>query len=401
MDAVTTSSAIRGESFRQLWGRPGYPGFVFTVSLSRTAAAMFPTAGVLLVLERTGSAALAGLTVAAAIIPAAVSGPFLGAWLDVADRRRVLMVIDQLLSVIALLALVALAGYAPDWTVPVVTVLYGVTRPFTAGSFFSAMAEIAGTELLDQASAVEATSLNVSIIVGPALAGVLVGIVGAATTIEIQAALTVLIAVLFAINPAFEARAPEQAASVRHALSTGVRALVHDRILFATSCASGLAAFGWGLMFVGFPLYAVDTLGSPAHASGYLWAAVAAGSIIGTFALHAPPRLRRVGVSYCVLGLSALLWPLAGSLPVGIALITLTGFTEGPAYSGTIAIRQRQAPPMLRAQVATTVGGVFQLAAAGGSVVGGAVHDSLALIVCFSVINLAAAAWCMTMDRAL
>ncbi len=360
---------------------------------------MFTTAGVLFVLARTGSAGLAGLTAAAAVVPGALSGPFLGAWLDVAHRRRVLMVVDQMLSVAGLLGLVALAGHAPNWTNPVVTIFYGVTRPQTSGSFLSAMAELAGAELLDQASAIEATTLNASVIVGPALAGVLVGVVGATATIEIQAALTVLVAVLFAINPAFEARAPEQADSVTHALSTGVRALVHDRILFAVVFSSSLAAFGWGLMLVGFPLYAVRTLGSPAHTSGYLWAAVAAGSILGTFVLHAPPRLRRVGISYGILGLSALLWSLAGTLIVGILLIGLTGFIEGPAYSGSIALRQRHAPPMLRAQVTTTVGGVVALAVATGSVLGGAIHDPLALILSFVGINLIAAAWCVTMDR--
>ena len=101
---------------------------------------------------------------------------------------------------------------------------------------------------------------------------------------------------------------------------------------------------GWGLMLVGFPLYALQILHSPAHTSGYLWAAVAAGSFVGTFVLHGPPRLRRVGYSYGILALSALLWTLAANLAVGIALIALTGFLEGPAYSGTIALRQRHSP---------------------------------------------------------
>ena len=59
------------------------------------------------------------------------------------------MVIDQLTSVVALLATVALAGHAPDWTVPAVAVLYSVTRPFSSGTFVCALAEIAGRELLD------------------------------------------------------------------------------------------------------------------------------------------------------------------------------------------------------------------------------------------------------------
>ena len=352
---------------------------------------MFNTAGVLLVLVRTGSAPLAGATAAAAVVPGALMVPFIGALVDLARRRRVLIVFDQLLSVSALLAIVALAGHAPNWTVPTVTVLYGITRPFSSGSFFSALAEISGPELLDQASAAEATSLNLAVLIGPALAGALAGVIGAAPTVEVQAALTVLVAVLVAINPAFEARPVAHANSVSHALRTGLVALARERVLVATSFSSSLAAFGWGLMLVGFPLYVVQTLHGRAHASGYLWAAVAAGSILGTFVLHGPPRLRRVGLSYGILGLSALLWPLAGTLAIGILLVGLTGFLEGPAYSGTIALRQRHTPPAVRAQVMTTLNGVSGLALAAGAALGGAVHDPVVLILMFTATNLIAA----------
>jgi MFS family permease len=321
-------------SFRRLLRRPRYPGFVLTVSLSRTSSAMFNTAGVLLVLARTGSAALAGLTAAATVVPGALTGPVLGAWLDVVNRRRLLVVIDQLLSAVALVAILLLAGHAPNWTVPAVAVLYSVTRPLSSGSFFSALADIAGAELLDQASAVEATSLNLAVIIGPALAGVLAGAVGAARTVQLQIVLTLVVAVLVAINPAFEARPEQRAESLRRALRDGLRALARIRVLRATSVSGSLAAFGWGLMVVGFPLYAARTLHAPAHTSGYLWAAVAAGSILGTFGWRGAPSLPRVGLSYAVLGLSALLWPLADTLLVGFLLILFTGFLGAPLTRG-------------------------------------------------------------------
>ncbi len=386
-------SVLTAESaFRQLWRRPRYPGFLLTVLLARISGSMFNTAGVLLVLTQTHSAPLAGITAAAGVVPAALSGPLLGAWLDVARRRRVLIVLDQLLSVVGLLAVVALAGHAPNWTIPAVTVLYSLTRPLSQGSFFSALADIAGPELLDTASTIEATSLNLAVIVGPAMAGALVGVIGAAETVELQAALTVVVAALVAVNPAFEARPILRPASMSHALRTGLRALRRQRVLLATSFSSSLAAFSWGLMLVGFPLYAAATLHTAAHASGYLWAAVAGGSILGTFVLHGPPGLRRVGFSYGVLGLSALLWPLAGTLAVGIALIGFTGFLEGPAYSGTIALRQRHAPPAARAQVMTTVTSISQLMLSAGAALGGVIHDPMTLIAMFVAVNLVAAA---------
>ncbi|HEY5188182.1 MAG TPA: MFS transporter [Solirubrobacteraceae bacterium] len=379
-------------SFRRLLHRPRYAGFVLTVSLARTSSAMFNTAGVLLVLARTGSAPLAGLTAAATVVPGAVTGPVLGAWLDVAHRRRLLIVCDQLLSAAGLLAIVLLAGHAPNWTVPAVAVLYSVTRPLSSGSFLSALAEIAGAELLDQASAIEATSLNLAVIIGPALAGVLVGAIGASQTVDLQIILTLIVAGLVAINPAFEARPVERAESLGHALRDGLAALARIRLLRATTVSSSLSVFGWGLMVVGFPLYVVRDLHAPAHASGYLWAAMAAGSILGTFGLRGEPSLARVALSYAGLGVSALLWPLAGSLAIGFLLILLTGFLEGPAYSGTIALRQRSVPPAVRAQVMMTVSGFSAVALAAGAAIGGAVTNPLVLIDLLVAVNLLAAA---------
>jgi predicted MFS family arabinose efflux permease len=352
---------------------------------------MFATSGVLLVLARTGSAPLAGATAAAATLPGALTGPLLGAWLDVAKRRRVLIVADQLLSVIGLLAIVALAGHAPNWTVPAVTVLYSITRPLSTGSFFSALAEISGPELLDEASAIEATSLNFAFTIGPALGGVLVGVAGAAAAVEIQAGLTLAVTALIAINPAFEARPEHRPASLTGALRDGARAVARDRVLRGIGIASVLATVGWGLMAVGFPLYAVHSLHAAAHTSGYMWAAVALGSIVGTFVLRRAPSPTRIALSYALLGASALLWPLAPGLAIGLFLILLTGFLEGPAYSGTIALRQRRTPSAVRAQVLSTLAGAAMVGFSVGAALGGLINQVTELVLTFTGVNLVAA----------
>jgi hypothetical protein len=127
------------------------------------------------------------------------------------------------------------------------------------------------------------------------------------------------------------------------------------------------------------------------HAGGYLWAALALGSTVGTFVLAGEPSPRRIGLSYGVLGLSALVWPLVHALALGIAVVGLTGFLEGPAYSGTISVRQRLTPPAVRAQLQTTITGVALVAAAAGAAIGGLFHQPLVLIIAFTVINALAA----------
>ncbi|MGI8571833.1 MAG: MFS transporter [Solirubrobacteraceae bacterium] len=378
-------------NYRALLARRGYPSFAATVFFSRLTATMFNVSGVLLVLERTGSVALAGITSAAAVLPGALTGPLLGAWLDVVRARRVLVVIDQLLSVLALVGLVVLAGHGPNWTLPAVAFFYSVTRPLSSGTFTSALAEIAGSDLLGPASAVEASSLNLGFVVGPGLAGALAGASTAATVVLLQAALTVVVAGLVAVNPVFEVRPMQRPERVSHALRDGLQALARDPVLRAINIATMLATLGWGFMIVGFPLIAQHTLHAGAHAGGYLWAALAGGSILGTIAISGNRSLRRAAASYLALGFSALAWPLAHTLAPGIALVGLTGFLEGPAWSGTVMIRQVQAPPAVRAQVLTTMMSMGLVASSLGAVLGGAFHSTQASIIAFTAVNVLAA----------
>ncbi|HET9720857.1 MAG TPA: MFS transporter [Solirubrobacteraceae bacterium] len=389
--STSRTAARAGHGYRALLRRPGYPGFVLTVGLIRMTGSMYMTTGVLLVLVRTHSAALAGVTVAAGTITAAVSAPLLGAWVDIVARRRVLIVFDQLLGAAGLVALLLLAGHAPAWTLPVDAMLMNCTRSLSYGSFFSSVVELAGPELLDQASAVEATSLNLSFVIGPALAGVVAGAAGADASILLQTAITLLAAALVALSPAFEVRPAERPQRAREALRTGARALWHNRILRRSGAANALAMSGWGMMAVGFPLYAARDLHAGAHAGGFLWAGIALGSAVGTFALAGRPSLRRVGASYGILGLSALLWPLASSLIVGMLLVTLTGFLEGPAYSGTIALRQRHMPAAVRGGTSSLLSALTLSASSGGEAIAGLLANPGELVLAFLAVNVLAA----------
>ena len=122
--------------------------------------------------------------------------------------------------------------------------------------------------------------------------------------------------------------------------------------------ASGLALLGGlGLLTVAFPLFAVDHLGVERSAAGYMWAAFAVGSTLGALSLvriqrRFPPE-RIVLTGYAVFGLLMLSWPLAGSLPVFLALVSLAALVDGPALAAQFATRQRYVPPSLYGQVFT------------------------------------------------
>src|SRR2546427_9882985 len=149
---------MAGTDLSRLRREPGYPLFWVTATVTRLADEMYSVGIVLLVLERTGSAALAGATVAGVTLPSIVSGPLLGAWLDRSKRRRPIMILDQMLAASSLVGIVLLAGNGPDWSVPLVALVAGSTWPLSFGGFTSLIPVIVADELLAQANALEATS---------------------------------------------------------------------------------------------------------------------------------------------------------------------------------------------------------------------------------------------------
>ena len=265
---------------------PGYPLFYATATLTRFADEMFSVGVVLLVLHRTGSAALAGATVAAVTLPSLVTGPVLGAWLDRAgDRRRQAMILDQVLAATSLVGIVLLAGNAPDWTVPAVALVAGITWPLSFGGFTSLIPVIVPDELLAQANALEATSFNLAIIAGPALAGTISAVWSPAASLLTEAVLTLAAIVLIARVAAMDAAPTASTQPVKTIVRAGLLHLVRTPVLRGVSASGALALGGLGLLTVAFPFLAADELGVDRSVAGYMWAAFASGSMIGALLL--------------------------------------------------------------------------------------------------------------------
>jgi MFS family permease len=191
---VTSPAPAPGAPARQggLASQPGYPAFLLAATLARLASEMFPVAAVLLVLDRTGRPGLAGAVVAAFTLPAVVTGPVLGAWLDRTSRRRLALASNQVLLAASLLGLLAAAGRSPGWVLPPLAALAGLTGPLATGGYTSMIPLLVPEPLLARANALEASSFNTAAIAGPAVAGALAAIAGPPSAVLAEAALAAL-----------------------------------------------------------------------------------------------------------------------------------------------------------------------------------------------------------------
>ncbi|HYZ29609.1 MAG TPA: MFS transporter [Thermoleophilaceae bacterium] len=371
----------------------GYPQFLAAATVARLADEMFAVGVVLLVLERTDSPSLAGGTVAAATLPGMLSGPVIGAWLDRTGRRSLIYKVDRLLLSAVLVAILLAAGHTPNFVVPLLAFVTGLTLPVTLTGFTSMLPLIVEQETLPSANAVEAASLNVALIGGPALAGVTAGLGGPPAAIVVEIALTLVALVLILRIPDLNRGAAEEPLPLGRLVADGLRHIRHDRVLRIVSAAGVVNNTGWGVLMVVFPLWAAADLDASRSASGAIWAAFASGSLVGALALariqarHAQEWVLFAGM--VVMGAGMLTWELAGSLPVALVLVVLTAVVEGPAMAAVFSIRQQRTPPGLQAQVMGTLGSIQIGAFAIGSAIGGPLVAGFGPRVCIVIVGAA------------
>jgi len=356
---VTSPAPAPGAPARHggLAAQPGYPAFLLAATLARLASEMFPVAAVLLVLDRTGRPGLAGVVVAAFTLPAVVTGPVLGAWLDRTSRRRLALASNQVLLAASLLGLLAAAGRSPGWVLPPLAALAGLTGPLATGGYTSMIPLLVPEPLLARANALEATSFNTAAIAGPAVAGALAAVTGPASAVLAEAVLAALAVAAIARLPRVAVPAGDRPDPLGATIRQGLRHLARTPVLRGVTVATAVGMGGTGLLTLALPFWA-ERLGAGRAGAGYLWAALEAGAIAGALAAarptaHWPPQ-RVVLAGLGLFGLAILAWPLAPSFPVALVLVALAGVAEGPSFAATFATRQRWSPPALRGQIFTT-----------------------------------------------
>ncbi|HEX3214971.1 MAG TPA: MFS transporter, partial [Actinomycetota bacterium] len=294
-----------------LAAQPGYPAFLLAATLARLASEMFPVAAVLLVLDRTGRPGLAGAVVAATTLPAVVTGPVLGAWLDRTSRRRLALASNQVLLAASLLGILAAAGRAPGWTLLPLAALAGLTGPLATGGYTSMIPLLVPERLLAAANALEATSFNTAAIAGPAVAGVVAATAGPAGAVLAEAALAAVALPAIARLPRVAPPAGDHPAPMAVAIRQGLAHLARTPVLRGVTVATAVGMGGTGLLTLALPFWA-ERLGAGRAGAGYLWAAMEAGAIAGALAAARPtagwPPHRVVLAGLGLFGLVVVAW---------------------------------------------------------------------------------------------
>ena len=169
-------------TFAALWVR-NYRLFAAGSLVSNTGTWMQRVAQDWLILTLTGSAGALGITTGLQFLPIVLLSPIAGVVADRFPKRRVLVVSQVAMGVLAaVLGVLALTGLARPWHVSVLAFLFGTAAAVDTPARQAFVNEMVPRDRLQNAVGLNSVSFNIGRLLGPATAGVLIAWLGSGVT---------------------------------------------------------------------------------------------------------------------------------------------------------------------------------------------------------------------------
>ncbi|MFJ1764083.1 hypothetical protein ACIOD2_27460 [Amycolatopsis sp. NPDC088138] len=248
------------------------------------------------------------------------------------------------------------------------------TRPFSAADKPSAAGTAAsinqpppvGNPVLATASRLDAMTFTAAALAGPGLAGLLANLAGASTALAVAVA---MVAAALPVAWRLPRRPRPKATRLEEQLKAGFTVVLRNAPLRRATITSTLSCAGIGMVTVCYPLLGAAHLGGAANGA-LLMTVLAVASLLANAVFRGKPDTV-VWASTLVLAASCALAATANSPALLIAAAVLAGFAEGSQLTALFAIRHRETPELVRAQVFTTAASVKITGLAVGAAVAG------------------------------
>lgn len=314
------------------------------------------------VYDLTGSALKMTMIGILQTVPPLVFGLFAGVLLDRVSKRAAMIVIDTVRA--GLLALIPTLYWMDMLTLPWLYVLVFITAMFSM-AFGPAMKAIepllVKSDQLTQINALDQSTMTIGQLLGPAISGILIAIIGAQNVLYVNAG-AFIVAVLCKLPIRIEEkRRPAGVSPMQDALrdlKEGMRfVLIERRLMPLLMAVASLFTLGSTAFVYLLPVLAKDYLHADSVELGWLWASLSLGLLAVTvWMLGAAPRelcrqLFLIAVAAAVGGGALFGLTLVTSFVPVALLIAAIGASSGVVNPFVSASLQERAPKDMLARV--------------------------------------------------
>jgi MFS family permease len=331
----------------------------------------------------TGRAGWTGLVAAAAFVPNAVLGPVGGAIADRLPRKRVLIATTVVQTALAgTLTLLAATDTARPGLVTLIVLAAGCVMALGFPAYQALLPDLVPRDDLPGAVALSSAQWNLGRVIGPALAGVVIGFGGFEWAFAINT-LSFLAVIAVVASLRLPPPAPVRETSIAAAIRAGARFASRDpglRIVIGYMALNSLLAAPFIALV---PAVALKLFGNEEFGTSLLVTAQGVGAVLMGLSLGSLfARFGSRRVLFGVLGglpLALVAYAGAPNLAVGAVTIFVVGFLYLGALSSFVTIAQLRAPAEYRGRVMSLLmmllGALYPL----GSVLQGAIADRVGL----------------------
>jgi MFS family permease len=309
----------------------------------------------------TASAVMLGLVNFAAGVPMIALSMVGGVFADRYDRRHILFVTQ-----VVQIALALLMGWLVGteriqvWHVITVAFLLGISNSFEMPAAAALVPELVPSTQVASAIAIDRSIFHGTRLIGPALAGYVIGLWGNAWAFYLNAlSFIALIIALWTIKPRSRGSAGEETRR-RSGIKEGLVYVRSDKpTLGMIALMSSITVFVFPVMVVMLPLYARNVLLLGPDRMGLLMGISGIGSLTGAISLLAVPPNRRCRFMFgAVLAVTLALASLSQARQFAVAAVSLVTLSLGVStlvgLSATVV--QERAPNSLRGRVSAVFG---------------------------------------------
>lgn len=322
-----------------------------------------------LALLLTGSPLALGTVLALMAVPRAVLMVVGGAYVDRLSPRTVMLVSNAVRFVaVAALGAIVLAGAAQLWMLYIFALVFGIADAFFYPAHTAIVPDLVSGEQLQRANGIAQGTAQLSVLVGPAVAGIAIaslsvsqagpGLTGVGVALLIDA-LTFLVSLLaLALIKPRLAHPGATGTSVMTQIREGIAFVWQTKALRVVMLLSMfLNLLITGPFEIGLPVLAFSRLPEGAAAFGLMTAAFGGGSVLGLLAATLLPALPpgRFGTVLLLLialvGLAIVAMAFATSLIAAIAVAAVIGAILGYTNVSFMTWIQRRIPRALMGRV--------------------------------------------------
>lgn len=300
------------------------------------------------------NASAVGITMALQLGPQLVLSPLAGFAADHFDRRKLIMATQALLGLLALgLGLATVTGVVALWQVYLFALGLGCVTAFDAPTRQTFVNDLVGEKYLSNAVALNSTSFNSARMVGPAVAGLLIAVVGIGWVFLINAVSFAAVLASLRLIRVSELHASRRPPRRARGLTEGFGYAWRRRDLRAML----IMLFLIGTFGFNFPIFistmSVTVFHGHAGQYGLLTSALAIGSIGGAMlaAKREQPSMRLLCMATLCFGVFCGLAAIAPDEWLFAAALVCTGFAALTFGTATNSLMQLTTEPTMRGRV--------------------------------------------------